>query len=173
VLLLNLPPDKRGLIRESDVRRLREFRRVLDAIFDENLAAGARAVASNVRAGNPAFAADGITDGDKETYWTTDDWTTAATVEFDLGKPRTFNVAELAEHIKTGQRVSEFVLDAWENDGWKEFARGTTIGYKRLVRFDDVTASKVRLRILGSRVCPTLSGFGLYHASPIDKVLAR
>ncbi len=173
VLLLNLPPDKRGLIHENDVRRLREFRKVLDAIFDENLAAGARVTASNVKGNNPAFAADKITDGDKETYWTTDDWTTTATVEFDLGAERTFNVAELAEHINIGQRIAEFALDVWDGGAWKEFARGTTVGYKRLLRFPDVTASKVRLRVLDSRVCPTLSGFGLYHAPPIDKILGQ
>ncbi len=173
VLLLNLPPDKRGLIHENDVQRLREFRKVLDAIFDKNLAAGAKAAASNVKGGNPAFGPDKITDGNEETYWTTDDWTTAATVEFDLGEQRRFNVAELAEHIKTGQRISEFALDAWDGGAWQEFARGTTVGYKRLLRFDDVTASKVRLRILDSRVCPTLSGFGLYHAPPIDNILGR
>jgi alpha-L-fucosidase len=164
VLLLNLPPDRRGLIHENDVQRLREFRKVLDAIFAENLAAGAKAPASSVRANDPAFAADKITDGDRESYWTTDDWTTAATVELDLGKSCTFNVAELAEHIKTGQRISAFALDSWDGDDWKEFARGTTVGYKRLLRFADVTTQKVRLRILDSRVCPTLSGLGLYHA---------
>jgi alpha-L-fucosidase len=173
VLLLNLPPDRRGLIHENDVQRLRDFRKVLDAIFQENLAAGAKATASNIRANDPAFAASKITDGDKDTYWTTDDWTTAATVELDLGKSCTFNVAELAEHIKTGQRISGFALDAWDGGNWKEFAHGTTVGYKRLMRFPDVTASKVRLRIVDSRVCPTLSSFGLYQAPPIDKILGR
>jgi alpha-L-fucosidase len=169
VLLLNLPPDKRGLIHENDVQRLREFRNALNAIFDENLASGANAKASSVRDNNPAFAADKITDGNKETYWTTDDWTASADVEFDLGGDRTFNVAELVEHIRTGQRISAFVLEAWDGGNWKEFARGTTVGYKRLLRFNEVTASKVRLRVLDSRVCPTLSGFGLYHAPAIAK----
>jgi len=173
VLLLNLPPDRRGLIHENDVKRLREFRKVLDAIFDENLAAGAKATASNVRGGNPAFAADKITDGDPDTYWTTDDWTTAATVEFDLGKTRMFNVAELAEHIEIGQRVAEFALDAWDNGTWKEFAKGTTVGYKRLLRFDKVTTRRLRLRILDSRVCPTLANLALYHAPPINEILGN
>ena len=171
MLLLNLPPDRRGLIHENDVQRLGEFRQALDAIFDKNLALDAKAKASSVRGNDPAFAADKITDGDKETYWTTDDGTTTADVEFDLGGDRTFNVAELAEHIATGQRISSFALEAWDGSTWKEFARGTTVGYKRLLRFPDVTTSKVRLRILDSRVCPTLSGFGLYHAPAITKGL--
>ena len=168
VLLLNLPPDRRGLFHENDVQRLREFRKVLNAIFDENLAAGARATASNVKGDDPAFAAGKITDGDAESYWTTDDGTTSAAVEFDLGQERTFNVAELGEHIAMGQRISAFVLEVSDGGaGWREFARGTTVGYKRLFRFEPVTASKVRVRILDARVCPTLSGFGLYFAPPI------
>ncbi len=173
VLLLNLPPDQRGLIHENDVQRLRDLRKVLDAIFDENLASGAVAKASHVKADNPAFGADKITDEDKNTYWTTDDWTAEASVEFDLGQEKTFNVAELAEHIALGQRVEEFVLEAWTEGQWKEFARGTTIGYRRLLRFDQVTTSRVKLSILGARVCPTLSGFGLYFAPSIDEILSQ
>jgi alpha-L-fucosidase len=171
LLLLNLPPDKRGLIHENDVKRLRELRNVLDATFDENLALGAVAKSSAVRGNNARYGADKIVDGNKDTYWSTDDWTTAAAVEFDLRKKCTFNVAELAEYIRIGQRVEEFVLEAWDGQAWKQFARGTTIGYKRLLRFDDVTAQKVRLRILKSRVCPTISDFGLYCAPPIRTII--
>ncbi|MCH7559455.1 MAG: alpha-L-fucosidase [Planctomycetes bacterium] len=167
VLLLNLPPDRRGLIHENDVQRLRELRKVLDATFKHNLAMGAAAKASCVRGDNPRYGADKIVDGKKDTYWSTDDWTTSATLEFDLGKKCTFNVAELAEYIKVGQRVEEFVLEAQHGKTWKEFARGTTIGYKRLLRFDDTTARKVRIRILDSRVCPTISNFALFYGPSI------
>jgi alpha-L-fucosidase len=171
VLLLNLPPDRRGLIHENDVKRLQEFRKVLDATFAKNLALGAQATASHVKGNDPFYGLDKIVDGNNETYWTTDDWITSASIELDLSKPTTFNVAELAEYIKIGQRVDGFVLEAWDGSpnesGWKEFARGTTIGYKRLLRFADVTAQKVRLRILNSRVCPTISAFSLYYAPPI------
>ncbi len=164
VLLLNLPPDRRGLIHENDVQRLREFRQALNDIFDKNLAQGSKAKASSVRGNDPTFAAGKIADDNKETYWMTDDWTTSAQIEFDLGGARTFNVAELAEHIATGQRISSFALEAWDGSNWNEFARGTAVGYKRLLRFPEVTTARVRLRILDSRVCPTLSGFGLYRA---------
>ena len=54
---------------------------------------------------------------------------------------------------------------------WDEFARGTTIGYKRLLRFDDVSARKVRLKILNSRICPTISNFALFYAPPIETII--
>jgi len=173
VLLLNIPPDRRGLVHDNDAQRLRDLRKVLDATFDENLALAVLAKASAVQGNDPEYGADKIVDGDKETYWSTDDWTTAATVDFDLGKECTFNVAELAEYIKIGQRVEEFVLEAWDGQSWKEFARRTTVGYKRLLRFDDVTAHKVRLSILSSRVCPTISDFGLYYAPPTRMIIGN
>jgi len=171
LLLLNLPPDRRGLIHENDVKRLRELRKVLDATFRQNLALGAKATASAVRDNTSKYGVEKTVDHSKETYWTTDDWVTATMLELDLGTERTFNVAELAEYIRTGQRVEEFVLEAWDGQNWKGFARGTTIGYKRLLRFEDVTAQKVRLRILRSRVCPTISDFGLYYAPPIGEII--
>lgn len=167
VLLLNLPPDRRGLIHENDVKRLRELRKLLDATFDENLALKANAIASAVRDNNPKYGADKVVDDKKETYWMTDDWTTPATLEFDLGRERKFNVAELAEYIKVGQRAEEFTLEAWDGTSWEEFARGTTIGYKRLLRFDHVSTRKPRLKILKSRVCPTISSFALHYAPPL------
>ncbi len=173
VLLLNLPPDRRGLIHENDVRRLGEFRKVLNAIFANDLVAGATAKAVPVKGNDSAFAADKILDNDPNTYWTTDDWTTAATIEFTLAGPKTFNVVDLGEHIKVGQRVEAFVLEAPDGTGWKEFAKGTTIGYKRLLRFDPVTTDRVRLRILNARLCPTLTRFGLYNAPPIATILGQ
>jgi len=40
VLLLNIPPDQRGLIHENDVQRLNEFSSFIENTFDDNLARG-------------------------------------------------------------------------------------------------------------------------------------
>jgi alpha-L-fucosidase len=68
----------------------------------------------------------------------------------------------LQEDIRTGQRVESFALDAWDGKEWKEIARGTTVGYKRLLRFPEVKSGKVRLRILEARAPAAISEFGLY-----------
>ncbi|MDP2915662.1 MAG: discoidin domain-containing protein, partial [Candidatus Aminicenantes bacterium] len=167
MLLLNVPPDKRGLIHENDVQRLRWIGNVLRATFAENLAQGAKAAATQTKKGG-SFSPANITDGDKDSFWTTDDGVTAATITFDLGTAKAFNEAMLQEQITVGQRIEEFVLDAWTGGEWKEIARATTIGYKRLLRFREVTASKVRVRITRSRAAPTLSNFGLFHAPEIS-----
>lgn len=89
-------------------------------------------------------------------------------MEYDLGEPRTFNMDVLQEFVRVGQRIEEFVLEIHDGRNWKETTRGTTVGYKRMLLFDDVTARRIRIRILESRVCPTLSNFGLFHRPPID-----
>ncbi len=162
--LLNLPPDSRGLIHENDVQRLRELGEVLRATFGEDLARGAIASADHVRGGDEAFGADRALDGDPDTYWSTDDGVTAAALTLDLGQPRTFGIAMLQEQITVGQRVERFALEAWLEDGWREIARSTTIGYKRLLRFPEVTTQRVRVRIEDSRLCPTLASLGLFRA---------
>jgi alpha-L-fucosidase len=83
-------------------------------------------------------------------------------MEFALAGGKTFDVLLLQENIRVGQRVEKFILDYPGKDGWITIAEGTTIGYKRLLRFPSVTTSKVRLRILSSRLNPTVAAFGLY-----------
>ena len=59
-------------------------------------------------------------------------------------------------------RIEEFALDAMLGGEWQQIASATTVGYKRLVRFEPVTTDRVRLRILSSRLAPTLASFGLF-----------
>jgi alpha-L-fucosidase len=167
--LLNLPPDRRGLIHENDVKRLAEMGQVLAASFRTNLAAGAAAKASAQRGADGAHAADKAVDGKKSTCWSTDDGVTAATLELDLGEVKTFNCAMLQEHIQSGQRIEKFVLEAQVGGQWKELAGATVVGYKRLLRFPEVTARRVRVRVLESRLCPTLRNFALYRVPGVPK----
>jgi len=84
-------------------------------------------------------------------------------IELTLKGEKTFDVLSLQEDIRVGQRVEKFVLEYDDHGRWKEIASGTTIGYKRLIRFPPVTAHAVRLRILSSRLNPTIAEFGLYN----------
>jgi alpha-L-fucosidase len=163
-LLLNLPPDRRGRIQDNDVRVLREWRRVLDATFARDLASGARATASNTRGGQRRFAPENVRDGKRGTYWATDDGVTTPELVLDLGRPVTFNVVRLREHLPLGQRVDGFALDAWKDGAWDEFARGTSIGPQRLVRCGStspVATERVRLRITKAPVCPAIRELSL------------
>jgi len=161
--LLNMPPDRRGQIRDEDAKSLREFRRILDATFANDLARAAKASASNVRGnGDARFAASNVIDNKRETYWATDDQISASELVLDLGKETTFNVVRIREYLPLGQRVEGFALDQWQDNQWVEFAKGASIGNCRLVRGKSVTTSKVRLRITQSSVCPAIAELGLF-----------
>jgi alpha-L-fucosidase len=157
VLLLNIPPDTNGLISDADVRSLRGWKKLRDASFHTNLAAGA-----TIRSDNGSSTA-AMLDGNTATAWTTRSAAdTTATLDITLAGRKTFDILLLQENIRAGQRVEKFILESWDNGRWKPVTEGTTIGYKRLLRFPAVTTNKVRLRILSSRLNPTIAEFGLY-----------
>ena len=162
--LLNLPPDRRGRIHERDVRALQEFRRVIDATFATNLAAGARVSASNSRGGgrDRNFRPGNVLDGSKITYWATDDGVRTASVVLDLGRDVSFNVVRVREHLPLGQRVEAVALDQWQSGDWVEFAAATSVGSCRLIRGPRITTSRVRLRVTQAPVCPAIAEVGLF-----------
>lgn len=156
VLLLNLPPDRRGLIHEQDAKNLSEWKRLLDQTFANNL------LKSATVQGTGGKGSRALLDNQFETFWVGQRGDTTASIEFVLQQPAEFDVLMLQEHIATGQRIERFVLEYFSGGEWKKVAEGTTVGYKRLLRFDPVRAGRVRLRILSSRTEPTLSEIGLY-----------
>lgn len=168
LLLLNVPPDKRGLIHSADSLRLMEFKAAIDSIFSDDLSEGAHAEASCTRGGSRKFAADMMIDGNYDTYWATDDGIDTATVTVRLPEARTFNRIMLQEYIQLGQRVSAFSIEARDSSGrWEKIADGTTIGYKRILLTGKTTSDAVRIRIEKSCACPVLNNFGLY----LDEVM--
>jgi alpha-L-fucosidase len=156
-LLLNVPPDRRGIFHENDVKSLQCFRQLLNKEFATNLAQNAKVTASSFRGSAKMFAPANITDGDKNTYWATNDKETTGIFEIDLGKTTKVKYILLQEYIRLGQRVKSFTVDAWKNGGWQKVAEGTTIGYKRILKIDLVKTNKIRVSITDSKACPVIS----------------
>jgi len=158
--LLNLPPDRRGRIHENDARALREFRRIVDATFANNLAA--RVSADNWRGGDRRFAPANVLDGRRDTYWTTDDNVKTPSLVIDLGQPISFNVVRVREYLPLGQRIEAIAVDTWQNGSWVELAQATSVGNCRLIRTQPVTTKQVRLRVTQAPVCPAVSEVGVF-----------
>jgi alpha-L-fucosidase len=162
--LLNVPPDRRGLLHEADVASLAGFGQALRSSFAVNLAAPAKAKASNWRGQAAAYGAEHLLDGNASTYWATDDGVTTAEVVFDLPHAVSFDLIRLRERIELGQRVDKFGVDAWTAGAWREIGTGTSIGASRILRPAKTTAQRVRLRITQAAAPPALTEFGLYTA---------
>lgn len=162
LMLLNVPADDRGLICSIDSLRVSEFKAAVDRIFAENLADGAKISATSVR--GKAFGPKNLLDGDYDSYWATPDDVTTASVELTFPQERTFNRVMLQEYIPLGQRVAAFHIDVLDVCGeWTEVASGTTIGYKRIMLFDRVTAQGVRVVIDKCPACVVLNNIGVFN----------
>lgn len=158
---LNIPIDKRGLVHPTDSAVLMEVAKILQNNFKENLAQQAEVRASNVRGKD--FAAAHLIDGNKDSYWATDDEVTSASVEFDFKVPTAINQFLVQEYIRLGQRVKAFTLEAFVGDEWQVVATGSTIGYKRILRFPTVETQKLRFTINDAKACPLLSNVEIYR----------
>jgi len=161
-LLLNIPPDQRGVFNEIDVQSLKGFRQLLDKVFADNLAKESEVKASSYRGKSAAFAPSNIIDGKENTYWATDDGVTTGSVEINIGKPAVVQYITLQEYIQLGQRVAAFTVEVWKDNAWQEAASATTIGYKRILKITPVETNKVRINITRSKACPVISNVEIY-----------
>ncbi|MCH5232913.1 MAG: alpha-L-fucosidase [Muribaculaceae bacterium] len=140
VLLLNIPPNTDGKFSDRDVASLSEVGKRIRETYTDNLIEGWNA---------PAVLFD-------------DDTKTGIPVESELvissDKPATFNRLLLQEEVPNfGERIEKLAVDAWVNGEWKQIVESTNVGYRRILRFPEVTTDKIRIRILESRLTPSLA----------------
>ena len=140
VLLLNIPPDKRGLIHENDVKRIKELAEYIKKTFADN----------KVEKGKTAWTAQ-----------------VGDTKEYKVRKNALANTFLIQEDITKGQRVEGFTVEVFSNGAWHHAGKGTTVGYKRLLTFSDSHAEKVRVTVTGTRGDANISNIGLYYAEPL------
>ena len=141
VLLLNIPPDKRGLIHENDVQRLKELSGYLKKTFGK----------------------DFLQKGD--TRWQS---LSGDVREYKVQKGAVVNTFLIQEDIAKGQRVENFLVEAYSNGSWRYVAEGTTVGYKRLIRFSDTKAEKIRVTVRSARGKANILKVGLFFAEPLN-----
>lgn len=161
-LLLNVPPDRRGLLHENDVASLMGFRELLKKEFASELAAGKKA-SSDVSRGK-GYKAGNVNDGNPATCWATPDKVITGSVVIDLGTETEVNRILIQEYIRLGQRVQEFTVEAFADGSWQKLIDGTTIGYKIIRKFPVVSTSKIRVTISKSKAAPVISNIELYRA---------
>jgi alpha-L-fucosidase len=168
-LILNLSPDKRGLVPDNQLDALSKAAQIINETFATNLAKGGKVTADNANATNvPAFALDGNLDS----WWEAAPGKTNGTVILTLPKAITFDVVSLQEAVDhRGQRIESFDIETWNGSAWINAEKIqsddlTTVGHRRLIRLKSpVTTDQVRIRITGARLEPTLAELGLFKQS--------
>ncbi|CAD0007395.1 alpha-L-fucosidase [Flavobacterium chungangense] len=166
-LLLNFPVMPDGLIHKNDEKAALEFAQAQKEAFAVNLAKKVKVEASNFKENNTKFEAANVIDNNKETFWTTDEKVNSASLTITFDKPTTFNRFLVQEYIRLGQRVKSFTVEAYVKGEWKELAKETTIGYKRILCFPTVETTKLRFTINDSKSNPIISTIEIYNAPQI------
>jgi alpha-L-fucosidase len=150
------------LFHENDIKSLKGFKELMNREFSKNLALNVPATASATRGEDKQYAAANITDGQKETYWATDDGVNSASIEVDLGSIKKVKYILLQEYISLGQRIKSFSVEARKENKWNQVAEGTTVGYKRILKIDPVETNKIRINITDAKACPLISAVEVY-----------
>ncbi len=168
-LILNLSPDKRGLVPDNQLDALKKAAQILDETFAIDLAVGGKASADSASATNaPTLALDGNLD----TWWEAAAGKTNGIFTLTLPKPVTFDVVSLQEAVDhRGQRIESFVIEIRDGSAWtaaENIASDqlTTVGHRRLIRLrKPASTDQIRIRITGARLEPTLAEVSLFKQS--------
>lgn len=161
-LLLNVPPTREGLFHATDVANLAAFGQRRQAMFaGGNLLAPARVRAS---ASADGHAPARVLDDEAESYWSPAGDARGGWIEFELEREIEFDLLCLQEAIAHGQHIANHRVEHWRDGAWRPFAWGTTVGYKRLERFEPVRARRVRVSIEHAYDTPRLANVALYRS---------
>ena len=164
-LLLNFPVDRNGLIHPTDSLNAVSFHQRVQKELADNLLSSAKVSASDERGGQ--FKVRAVTDGKYDTYWATNDGVTTADLTFTFSQPTKMNRVMIQEYIPLGQRVKSFVVEYKKGDQWlsvKCNEETTTVGYKRLLRFEMIETEELRIRFTDARACLCINEVGAYYA---------
>ena len=150
--LLNFPVALNGKISPEDSTRAVEWHQTIKNDFKENLLKGCYVQASNKRGSK--FSPNKTADGDWDSYWATDDGVNTGSLTFTLAKTSDVNRLVIQEYIPLGQRIRSFNIELEHNGKWipaQTVDSTTTVGYKRIVRFQTEKADKIRINFTDSR----------------------
>lgn len=162
-MLLNFPVALNGKIHPTDSTNAIEFYRRICNELSNNVLANTNVQADNER--GCRFKASNVIDGNDETYWATDDDYPYGTISFSMDKPVTISRVMLQEYVKLGQRVKSFYLEGCKDGNWfriNTYDETTTVGYKRIVRFNPVEVDKFVINFEESRGPLCISNIAAY-----------
>lgn len=160
-LLLNLPPDKRGLIHQADVKALAEFSKLLKKSTSENLAKASKPFASSIL--SEEFSPENLLDESEYTFYAPSSDCKFHKIVFDLGEEKEFNMIMLREAIEFGHTITGYELQIPEKDTWRTILSGECVGYKCFEHIGEIRSSKIRLKITSGIGTPILRSIALYH----------
>lgn len=147
LLLLNIPPNRDGLLETTDVYAIQKFRAILNETFAHNLISSKHQFLIDKK-----LSTSKVLDVNQSLI-------------LQLDGEKEFDRISIQENIAEGQRIKSFLVEYWDGKTWQKLAESTTVGHKRLLRFPTVKSTQVRLTIKDALAKVYLAEFGVYKAS--------
>ncbi|HTM99533.1 MAG TPA: alpha-L-fucosidase [Pedobacter sp.] len=150
--LLNIPPNREGKFADLDVKTLKEVGQLIKQTYEKNLFLGSKGPKQ-------------ILDGDADSY----SLLSSTNKSLIITAPRAIKINRivLQEAIAShGERVEEHIVEAWIANKWEKIAAASNIGYKRILRFPEITAAKFKITVLSSRGNAAIASVGAYYYHP-------
>ncbi len=157
-LLLNIPVDSRGLIHENDTKRLYDLNNYIRNTFSNNFF-----MESKMYFNDTSHPIDKLIDNKISTMCPFKTKLNNV-IEISLNENKIVDIFKISENINLGQRVKKFRLQALVDDIWVTIEEGTTIGSKRLIKFDPIYIKKLKFTIIDSKDIPMISEIGIYKS---------
>lgn len=159
-ILLNIPPDTRGLFNQNDINSLIKWEENLNAAFKNNLLLG-----SSINASGHLMehSSENLLLTEENKFYAAE--TQLPEITFIMPEAVTFNCFRIEEVIELGHRIRGFAIDIYQNGEWQVVSQKECIGFCRSEHFDAVTTDRVRIRITDSKAAPVLRYFGIYLIS--------
>lgn len=149
IFLLNIPPNREGRFSQTDVDVLKETGKRINETYGVNLLEKSDA---------PKL----LLDNDLNTYVELNQQPNEIIISMPI--PIAINRIAIQEAVGIqGERVEKHAVDAYINGEWKEVATANNIGYKRILRFPEVTTQKIRIRVLESRLSPAIASVSAHY----------
>lgn len=158
--LLNIPPDRNGKVHPRDVRRLHELGEYIRNTYDKNLAEEAEITCKNAMEGHGP---ENLTEDTYEACLRTSDGVTACDIVLEWKTAVKIRRVVLKENLLCSQRIESYEIQAWRDGTFCTVYRGTTVGYKHIAAVNELETTRLRVRILDTRVSLALAFLGIYE----------
>ncbi len=163
IMLLNFPPDRRGLVHEIDAENALRSHECITKMLSKNMLEGAVITADSAL--SDELSAQNLTIDREDTFYAANKKT--AVIDIFPTSPEPFNVFTVSEVLEAGERITEWKLEAIEGEQITLLGKATSVGHLRAIRFPEGIYPHLRLTILGAKN-PVLRSVAAYRFEDID-----
>ena len=157
--LLNIPPNKEGLLAKEDVERLKELGEFLRKAFKRNLVEEAVLAVDSYKEG---FEIENVREPGYGKYFSTREGITSCTIDIEFEEETVIHYLILQENIEMSQRIEGFSVWAETDGNLREVYRGKVVGYKHIAQLKGIRTKFLQIKIHDARVCPTVAFLGVF-----------